>query len=347
MPTQERPCASRHSSSVSESGTRPGHLRWCRDRHTLRSPKPSDLSPILHDQHLLPPWLDSGQGHEGAGQFSVAAPWSVFSCRRQSCASARFAKRNTNLHFSSNLEAMCTARPMDDSMSSARAFDRGPASDQFIDPPAPPFRQQAKLAGEPLLVRQQSSPFRPPFRSDVHSVASSVTSLRSEAEQPVATRPAVGPNLGPTASIPEHVPASHTRSAPLGSRSRGAPAASPPIWGSRAAGSIPPPSTTSKQTRSLLTDRGMDDRPAKLFKPAPTAAASPSDARLAGPVHRVWTRPPSIEKSEPVTLSVLSLASSSARSATSSGRVKRPVTAPAAACAATSPGLTPALWATV
>jgi hypothetical protein len=44
---------------------------------------PPDLSPILHDQHLLPPWLDSGQGHEGAGQFSVAAPWSVFSCRRQ------------------------------------------------------------------------------------------------------------------------------------------------------------------------------------------------------------------------------------------------------------------------
>jgi hypothetical protein len=45
-----------------------------------------------------------------------------------------------------------------------------------------------------------------------------------------------------------------------------------------------------------------------------------------------------MEKSAPVTLPVLSLASSSARSATSSGRVKRPVTVPAAACAATSPG---------
>jgi hypothetical protein len=64
-------------------------------------------------------------------------------------------------------------------------------------------------------------------------------------------------------------------------------------------------------------------------------------------VHRVWTRPPSIEKSVPVTLPALSLASSSARSATSSGRVKRPVTASAAAFAATSPGLTPAAWATV
>jgi hypothetical protein len=73
---------------------------------------------------------------------------------------------------------------------------------------------------------------------------------------------------------------------------------------------------------------------------SPTPGASPLLACRG--FHRVWTRPPSMEKSAPVTLPVLSLASSSARSATSSGRVKRPVTASAAALAATSPGLTPA-----
>src|SRR4030095_2811615 len=57
--------------------------RNLRNRHALRLAQPSDLSPVLHDQHLLPPRLDSGQGHGEAGQFSLAAPWSVFSCRRQ------------------------------------------------------------------------------------------------------------------------------------------------------------------------------------------------------------------------------------------------------------------------
>jgi hypothetical protein len=43
----------------------------------------ADLCPVLHVQHLLPPRLGSSQGLGEAGQFSVAARWSVFSCRRQ------------------------------------------------------------------------------------------------------------------------------------------------------------------------------------------------------------------------------------------------------------------------
>jgi alkylhydroperoxidase/carboxymuconolactone decarboxylase family protein YurZ len=31
----------------------------------------SHVNHCFHDQHLLHPWLNSGQGHEGAGQFSV------------------------------------------------------------------------------------------------------------------------------------------------------------------------------------------------------------------------------------------------------------------------------------
>jgi hypothetical protein len=39
--------------------------------------QPSDLSPVLHDQHLLPPWLGSRLGHrEGGGQLSVAGGFS-------------------------------------------------------------------------------------------------------------------------------------------------------------------------------------------------------------------------------------------------------------------------------
>jgi hypothetical protein len=47
------------------------HPRNLRDRHALRPAQPSDLSPVLHDQHLLAPCLDSGQGHGEAGQFQV------------------------------------------------------------------------------------------------------------------------------------------------------------------------------------------------------------------------------------------------------------------------------------
>jgi hypothetical protein len=43
---------------------------------------PTDLPPILHDQHLLPPWLDPARVKGEVGQSSVAAPWPVFSCRR-------------------------------------------------------------------------------------------------------------------------------------------------------------------------------------------------------------------------------------------------------------------------
>jgi hypothetical protein len=52
-------------------------------------------------------------------------------------------------------------------------------------------------------------------------------------------------------------------------------------------------------------------------------------------------------KSEPVTLPARSLASSTTRSATSSGRVNRPVTVSAAACLATSPASRPCALATL
>ena len=48
-----------------------------------------------------------------------------------------------------------------------------------------------------------------------------------------------------------------------------------------------------------------------------------------------------------MTLPVRSLASTSTRSAISAGRVNRPVTAPAAAWAATAAGSSPPAWATV
>jgi hypothetical protein len=57
--------------------------------------------------------------------------------------------------------------------------------------------------------------------------------------------------------------------------------------------------------------------------------------------------PPSMTKSAPVTLPARSLASSTMRSATSSGRVNRPVTASSAACLATSPASPPLARATV
>ena len=57
-------------------------------------------------------------------------------------------------------------------------------------------------------------------------------------------------------------------------------------------------------------------------------------------------RPPSMTKSEPVTLPARSLASSTIRLATSSGRLNRPVTA-SAACLATSPAATSLARATV
>jgi hypothetical protein len=40
------------------------------------------LRPILHTQHPLPPQLGSSQGLGEAGQYSVAARWSVLGCRR-------------------------------------------------------------------------------------------------------------------------------------------------------------------------------------------------------------------------------------------------------------------------
>src|SRR5215218_2208077 len=64
-------------------------------------------------------------------------------------------------------------------------------------------------------------------------------------------------------------------------------------------------------------------------------------------VHRVVTSPPSITKSAPVRLPAWSLASSTMRAATSSGRSKRLVTASAAACLATPPAPQPLARATV
>jgi hypothetical protein len=46
-------------------------------RHTLRLAQPSDLSPVLHDQHLLLPWLDSGQGHGKLVNFSCRTVVSI------------------------------------------------------------------------------------------------------------------------------------------------------------------------------------------------------------------------------------------------------------------------------
>src|SRR5215203_5437084 len=63
--------------------------------------------------------------------------------------------------------------------------------------------------------------------------------------------------------------------------------------------------------------------------------------------YKVVMSPPSMTKSEPVTLPARSLASSAMRSATSSGRVNRPVTAADAACLATSPASIPCALATL
>ena len=60
----------------------PQHPRDLRNRQPLRPTQPPDLRPVLHAQHSLPPWPIAKVLQE-AGQFSVAAQWSVFSCRRQ------------------------------------------------------------------------------------------------------------------------------------------------------------------------------------------------------------------------------------------------------------------------
>ncbi|EQM22668.1 hypothetical protein GuangZ0019_1046 [Mycobacterium tuberculosis GuangZ0019] len=57
------------------------HPRDLRNRQPLRPAQPPDLGPILHAQHSLPPW-PIAKALQEAGQFSVAALWSVFSCRR-------------------------------------------------------------------------------------------------------------------------------------------------------------------------------------------------------------------------------------------------------------------------
>ena len=60
----------------------PQHPRDLRNRQPLRPAQPPDLCPVLHAQHRLPPW-PIAKALQEAGQFSVAAHWSVFSCRRQ------------------------------------------------------------------------------------------------------------------------------------------------------------------------------------------------------------------------------------------------------------------------
>jgi hypothetical protein len=42
--------------------------------------QPSDLRPVFHDQHPLPPRLNSRHGHGKLVTFQFAAPRSVFSC---------------------------------------------------------------------------------------------------------------------------------------------------------------------------------------------------------------------------------------------------------------------------
>src|SRR5829696_4279773 len=63
--------------------------------------------------------------------------------------------------------------------------------------------------------------------------------------------------------------------------------------------------------------------------------------------YKVVMSPPSMTKSEPVTLPARSLATSTMRSSTSSGRVNHPVTASVAACLATSSASVPLVRATV
>jgi len=67
----------------------PEHPRDLRDRHPLRPTQPTDLRPILHVQHPLPPRSTSSQALGEGDQNSVAAPCSVFSCRRQTRAFRR------------------------------------------------------------------------------------------------------------------------------------------------------------------------------------------------------------------------------------------------------------------
>src|SRR3546814_302567 len=63
--------------------------------------------------------------------------------------------------------------------------------------------------------------------------------------------------------------------------------------------------------------------------------------------HKVLIRPPSITKSAPVTFPARSLARNNTRSATSSGKVNRPVSAPAAALSTMSSAADPLAFASV
>ena len=91
-----------------------------------------------------------------------------------------------------------------------------------------------------------------------------------------------------------------------------------------------------------------------LLAGSAVALAAASSAVLGllgrGPGYKVWIRPPSMTKSAPVMFEARSLARKSTKSATSSGRVKRPVTIWLAALLATSCGAAPVaaltVWAT-
>src|SRR5215217_9447148 len=95
--------------------------------------------------------------------------------------------------------------------------------------------------------------------------------------------------------------------------------------------------------RRTFGGRNSDQLPAEMMFPRRPMRHQQSLPRL----HRVVMSPPSMTKSEPVTLPARSLATSTMRSATSSGRVNRPVTVSAAACLATSPASIPCALATL
>ena len=90
-------------------------------------------------------------------------------------------------------------------------------------------------------------------------------------------------------------------------------------------------------------DRPPRERPPRLHPTRRLGARPPRTVDT----HQVGTSPPSMRKSLPVTLAVRSLANRATRLATSSGRLKRPVTVCRAASAATCAGSPPVAPATV
>src|SRR5215211_6974192 len=95
--------------------------------------------------------------------------------------------------------------------------------------------------------------------------------------------------------------------------------------------------------RRTFGGRNSDQLPAEMMFPRRPMRHQQSLPRL----HMVVMSPPSMTKSEPVTLPARPLATSMMRSATSSGLVDRPITASAAACLAISPASPPLARATV